>query len=233
MAKKNKRQRDPRTLRYKPKAAPAIDELPHFYTQDGRKIKIKMISILEVNEAEINIRNEFEELTKPPTYQTVTAGGTVIDHEITEKSITVKGDEEETARRQAAWDEHLQHVAEMEAEISKVTLSIIMEGIDEAPEDDSWIARRKARHLSIPPEDANPDDVMLFWKTAVLLRNNVADIVEAQTEILVLSTSGLASREDIEAGGNSFPDSLPGESESEADSDTGIDQDPEKEKDLA
>lgn len=232
MAKKNKKRQfdDPRTKRYKPKDAPT-QERPHFYTQDGRKVHIKTISVMDVSEAEGNIRAEYAERVKVPQYQTITAGGAVLYHDLNEKILVVEGDEEETKRRQMVWAEHINTVNEMEAEIAKTTLAIIMDGIDESPPDD-WIAQRKARHLSVPGKDIPEDEKILFWKTAVLLRNNVADILEGQTEILVLATSGAATREDIEAAGSIFPDQLPGDEEIEADTAEEPDRDTNQEKGL-
>ena len=152
MRKKNKgKAPDPRIARYKPKEK--SQEEPHFWTADGRKVRIKTISFFDVKEAELNIRKEFEDRTKPPTYQTVTAGGVVREHELTEKILIVDDDQQETERRQSAWAEYQKALAEMQGEISKATLSLIMEGINETPEDELWIATRKKRHLSIPPED--------------------------------------------------------------------------------
>jgi len=233
MSKKNKRRQvDPRTLRYSPKARPTEEQLPHFWTQDGRKVRIKTVSIFEVQEAELNIRQDYADKIIVPTYETVTAGGTKKAHDLTEKNLVVEGDEVETARRQADWLQYQNMVKEMEGEISKTSLSIIMDGIDETPEDDTWIPKRKARHLSVPPEDATQDEIILFWKTAVLLRNNIADILAAQNEILVLSTSGIATREEIEAAQATFPDTIPGDGEIQTDSDQGIDTDTGTEEDT-
>lgn len=233
MAKKNKKNnvQDPRLARYQPpQDKPQVE--PFFWTQDGRKVHIRTISYFDVKEAELNIRSEYEDRTRPPTYKTTTAGGTVKEHDLNEKILIVDGDQAETERRQAAWQEYKNAIAEMEKEISKTTLSLVFEGIDEIPEE-GWIEKRKKRHLSIPSQDADEDDQLLFWKTAVLLKNNVTDIITGQTEIMTLALSGVATREEIEAAGSGFLGELSGQGNEESDSTGRGDQNVTEKEDSA
>lgn len=198
----------PKFSRYANQKAPA--ELPKAYTLDGRELKIRAVSMVDLEYARQAITEEYAARCTPPTFVTLTVGGTPIEHAITELTLEAENDEDETARRKSAWAEYMLACQERDSEISRVTLEIVFDGLDEQPSGD-WIATRKSRHLPVPPDEMSDGEKLTYWKTAVLLKNNVQDILNVQAEIVTLSLAGTGvSRESIAAAMGTFLDSVPG-----------------------
>lgn len=179
-----------------------------FITEDGREIPIKAISLLELNMAEEGIKAEYIERGEPitpPTYSVETVGGDKETHPLTADNL-VTDDPTETERRTRLWAEHQDALNRMESEIGRIKTSIVMEGIDIAPENDDWLARKKRLHIKVPDD---PDERLLFYKMTEAVKTP-ADLSSIQLEIIVLSSSGAIDRKAADAAKESFRSKLQG-----------------------
>lgn len=172
-------------------------------SEDGTKVYIQAISLLELQKVEEGITAEYKakgEPIDPPTYEVTTAGGGKIKLPMNETNLEVEGNPQESAKRQLDWQMHQDALARMKNEIGSISTEIIMEGVLCDPPSEEWIAKKRKRHIIIPED---PDERLLYYKMTEILRTP-GDIVKAQSEIMLLSSSGAVKREDIEAAGAMF-----------------------------
>lgn len=176
---------------------------PCFEREDGQKVYIQAISLLELNKAEEGIRAEYKqrgEPIDPPKYTVRDAGGGETHLPMNESNLEVAGDPDETEKRFALWNAHQDALSRLKVEIGAVTSEIIFEGIICDPPSEAWIAKKKRRHI-ILPED--PEELLQYYKMTEILKTP-GDLVKAQEEIILISSSGAVRREDIEAAGDTF-----------------------------
>lgn len=190
-------------------SGPAEKERPHIFTEDGRKVFIKSISMLELEEAEQGLEKHFRaqnEPLDPPTYTVEVAGGGEVEYPLTADILEVEGNPKETARRKAEWAAYADAVFRFEAEKGRISQEIILEGIDiEVPEDGAWEARMKRRYIEVPE-----DDPVLKRQKYILteILKTPDDWLTVQAEILLISSSGAIRREDVEAASATFRSQL-------------------------
>lgn len=178
-------------------------ERPFFLREDGTKVFIKSISMLELQKVEEGVMREFRERGEPidpPTYEVETAGGGKLKLPMDASNLEVEGDPAESQRRQDLWRAHRLANERMRTEIGEISTEIIMEGIVCDMPSDEWIAKKRKRHIQIPDD---PEELLALYKTIEIIRTP-GDLVKAQQEIMILSGSGAISREDIEAAGATF-----------------------------
>lgn len=178
-----------------------------FVTEDGREYPIRSISLMDFKEVENGIVAEWKErgeYPEIPTYQVEIAGGDKISYPLSETLLDTP-DPIESARRKAAWAVYSEAMDRLAAEQSKALLAIILDGLDvQLPADDTWIARRKKRHIHIPENVlSDPDELLQYYKMSEILKTP-GDIVGLQQEILILSSSGKVDRAAVEAAGDTF-----------------------------
>ena len=187
-----------------------VVEKPFFYTEDGRKVYFNSISLMDISEAEKGIEQEYRERGEPidpPTYTVEAVGGAKITKELTKNNLLVDGDEVETERRMKAWAEHEVATNAMKEEIGTVTTEIILEAIEIDVTDEelqAWAEKKRKRRIKIPTEK---DELIKRYKMGELLRTP-KDLLKAQGEIMVLSSSGAVTREAVEAAEDTFLRSL-------------------------
>lgn len=178
-------------------------ERPYIFTDDGRKVYVKAISMVELEEAELGLEKHFRaqgEPLDPPTYIVTVAGGGEIPYPLT-ADILETSDPVETERRKKAWAAYLDAVGRFNAEKGRLIQEIILEGVDmELPTDGAWEARMRRRYIEVP------DDPVLkrqkYLLTEVLKTPD--DWLNVQNEILILSSSGAIKREAVEAASATF-----------------------------
>ncbi len=186
---------------------PEKTERPFIYTEDGRMVYVKSISLLELTEAEQGLEKHFRakgEPLDPPNYTVKVAGGGELDYPLT-ADILETDDPEETERRKTAWAAHVDAVGRYNAENGRNTQKIILEGVDaDVPADGIWEARMRRRYIEVP------DDPILkrqkYLLTEVL--KTPEDWMRAQNEILLISSSGAIQREAVEAASATFRSQL-------------------------
>lgn len=188
------------------KAETAI-ERPFIFTEDGRKVHVRAISMVEMEEAERGLEKHFRaqnEPLDPPTYVVSVAGGGEVPYPLT-ADILETSDPVETARRKEAWAAHVEAVNRFNAEKGRLIQEIILEGVDvDVPEDGVWEARMKRRYIEVP------DDPVLKRQKYLLteILKTPDDWLNVQNEILILSSSGAIKREVVEAASATFRSQL-------------------------
>lgn len=179
-------------------------ERPSCITEDGRKVYIQSISMLEYSKVEEGVKREYVERGEPidpPMYEVTTVGGGKVKLPLDGKNLTVEDNEEETARRTLEWQSHINALNRMRAEVGAITQDIVLEGVLAIPPmDDAWIEKRRKRKI-ILPED--PEELLKYYKMTEILRTP-SDYILAQGAIMVLSSSGAIKQEDVDAAGASF-----------------------------
>lgn len=188
----------------------SVAEKPFFYTEDGRKVYFQSISLMDISEAEKGIEQEYRERKEPidaPTYTVEAVGGAKITKELTKDNLLVEGNETETERRMKAWAEYEVATNAMKSEIGTVTTEIILDAIELDVTDEelqAWAEKKRKRHIKIPTEK---EELVKRYKMGELLRTP-KDLLKAQGEIMVLSSSGAVTREAVEAAEDTFLRSL-------------------------
>lgn len=177
-------------------------------TEDGLEYPIRSISMLDLQAAKTGLENEYRARGEPidvPTYEVTLTGGVKVLHNLTEKNLVVAKDPAETKRRETAWAEYQAALGRMDAEYGAISRDIFLDGLDvELPSDESWIERRRRRHIEVP------DDLyarLNYYKMNEILRTP-GNLVRLQEEVILLSSSGGVSRSEIEAAGDSFLSSI-------------------------
>lgn len=185
-------------------------------TTAGRKVRLRPVSHIELQEIDGVVRREFEERDEPlavPIYEAQIAGGGVQVFQHDEESLEypfslalreTDGDQEaaeklaaaRTVGARAAWDAHKDAVARLGAEINRRKgLFLFEEGV---ADDDTgqawdgtvpkeWIAHRQ-RHKFEVPED--PFQLRLFYILRGLLVTQ-QDQSEAAARVLALTATGV------------------------------------------
>lgn len=189
------------------RSEPLETERPFIMTEDGRTVFVKSISMLEMEEAERGLEKFFRDQGEPldvPTYTVEVVGGGEVPYPLKPEVLEVE-DPEETGRRKAAWEAHQDAVARFEAEKGRIMQEIILEGIDiEMPDDGVWEARMRRRYIEIP------EDPVLKRQKYILTEvlKTPDDWLNAQNEILIVSSSGAIDREAVEAASATFRSQL-------------------------
>lgn len=186
-----------------------IDPRPHFFREDGQKVYIQSISMVELEKSEEGIRKEFLERgepIEPPTYTVKTVGKGSVELPMDETNLEVEGDEEETKKRKEAWFKHVQALARMKIETGQIANEIILEGVlvPEGEPSEEWIRKRRRRHIEIPED---PDELLMLYKMTEILKTP-HDLLEAEKHIMILSSSGSLKPEDLAAAEESFQSAL-------------------------
>jgi len=176
-----------------------------FYTtEDGRKIPIHAVSMMELTEIERGITAEFIERGEPvdpPTYKVTLAGGDTQEYPLNATILEVADDPDETQRRKDAWALHADTTQRLRSEIGTVTLSVIMEdGIAVGVPPEAWIQKMRRRHVKLPDD---PNELRNFYVLQEFLRSPL-DIGGVQVAIMQLSTGGIIPEKDIEAAQDTF-----------------------------
>lgn len=173
----------------------------HTYTTEaGMVLHLKPISIYEMQAVEEAIKSDYMrkgELIEPPMYEVEVAGGGTQKHVLTADTLIKEGDEVETAKRQLDWQLYQDALNRMQKEVSQIQTMLMLEGIDiELPEPGSaWEKRCKRLHIPIPEDE---DERLTFYKMSYVLRTPT-DLINAQAEIMQLSSGGAISDERKEA----------------------------------
>jgi hypothetical protein len=177
---------------------------PHIVTEDGRVVPIRSISVIDLKDAELGIEAEYRERGEPidpPKYYVEVVGGDKVEHTLTDKNLEVAGNPEETDKRKTLWAAYEIATARMKADQGRTTSEIVMDGIDvELPLDNAWILRKKKRHIRVPED---PDELLTYYKMTEILKTP-RDLIVAQQEIILLSSSGTVSRKLVEAASAAF-----------------------------
>ena len=192
--------------RGKKKQAKGVD-LTTYTTARGMTIKLLPTSQMMLAMIRGGVRKEFLKAKEPisvPTYSSKTIAGEVQEFPLDEKSLEVKGDAEETARRTGAWTAHQAALERMWTEERRRVMRYqFSEGIEvEIP--DNWDARMEKLGVEIPED---PDDrKVLYIMTAVLpTMPEMADVV---IRLTALANQAVLSQEMLEAAEATFRDSL-------------------------
>jgi hypothetical protein len=181
---------------------------PFYVCEDGRKIPLQAISMLEMTEIERGVEADYRERGEPvdqPTYEATTVGGDVITYPLTEDSLVVDGNEEETAKRKEAWERYIDTTERMKAEITQITMQMIIEDgivVKEIPEE--WKTKMARRKVRLP---SNPEDLRTFYIMSQYLRTPM-DIAGVQLQIIQISSSGVLKDTELEAAKDAFFRSL-------------------------
>lgn len=187
-----------------------------FVNADNRTWPVKAISFSEIKFAEEAVVERARNAGKQvdvPTYKVPLGDkstGAFEPIELTENNLVVEGDEEETLRRQIAWQEYQTTWQEIRLEQTNISREIMLDGIDvKAPDpeqqaDHHWVKRMKKYGIPIPDDDDERDK--LFKLTEVL--KTPACWVAAQSAIIEEVSSGVVSKDQLAAAGKMFLDSL-------------------------
>lgn len=210
MAKQNKKhqveiQRRRMAGRYQHNEETAPDNF--LYTDEGRKVRIGPISILDLETVSENVKARFREEGRPiepPTYSVKVGvdGKDAIEYPIDEDSLIVEGNEEESERRQTAWAEYQKALNEMQAEIGRITNEMFLDAVLDEPENDNWIKLRERRGLDVPEDEY---ERLLLWKRTVCLKS-VADFERCQLAVMQLTSGGRFTEEELAAAASTFQD---------------------------
>jgi len=170
-----------------------------FYTAlSGIKIPILPISPTKIMKAEQGVEKAFRNKGEPidtPIYKVETAGGGFEEFDLDEDSIHLPDDPEETAKRQKDWDLYRDAIKRLKREQFDITRIIVLDAIDlPLPKDESWIKEQEKLYIEVPKD---PRKRWMHWLETEILHPN--DIVELVAEILILSSTGIISEEDVKA----------------------------------
>lgn len=178
-----------------------MNKLHTFTTDSGVEVTIAPISLVTLELSEQGLLQSYKdrgEPLDPPVYEYDLPGG---------EKQTAKHDETtlRTDEDRAAWKAHIEAKERYERELSELRERIIyLDGVINEPKDDAWEAKQRKRYIRIPED---PDGKRLHWIKTELLKT-ASDIVEATSSIMELSSSGVVSREQIQAHKRSFLRSL-------------------------
>lgn len=180
----------------------AVD-LTTYTTARGVVIKLLPTSQMLLGLIRIGVRKEFldaEELIDVPTYSVTTVSGEVQEMPLNEKSLEVKGDEEETKRRSDAWAAHENALERMWAEERKRTMLYqFTEGIDvEVPGD--WDARMKKLGVEVPEDPAERKALYVM----ITLLPTMKEMADVTIRLTALANQATLTQEMLEAAEATF-----------------------------
>ena len=177
----------------KPKTEP-IDNI--LITDSGDSIRIKPISMYEMELAEQGITQEFKdrgEQLEIPTYTVEMVGGGEQTYEHDSESLVVSDDEEKTKENQKIWADYEDANNRLNNELGALREEMIfVDGIDADPAGDKmWIATCKRRHIKIPKDLV--EQKLLYVRTKVL--KTPMDIVNAIQTVMTVSMGSIVPEE--------------------------------------
>lgn len=180
------------------------DKRPFFINESGVKVHIRPIEVDASELIESGLKDEYRAKGKPidpPEIEITTAGGTKVKQPLTDQKLTVEGDEQETAKRQAEWLAYVEAKAEFDAEFGRLSMELLLDGIDEPiPPDEEWIPRFKYLHMPVPDDPIARE----FWYKRRTFVKTPGDMAKLQSEVLLLSSSGTLDRKKVEAKVEAF-----------------------------
>ena len=179
-----------------------------YITVEGRAIPYKPISFTKRDLIKNGLEEEFRERGEPldpPVIETEVYGGDKIEQELTDGMLVVEGDEEESARRKALWDAHIDAKDRYEKELSKSLNHLTMSAIlIDLPEDDKWIAEQKKLHIRIPE---NADKLREHYIQTEIL-TSLEDVFEINSLIFEKSAVRDLNYGEVAAAKASFRDTI-------------------------
>lgn len=183
-------------------------DLTTYTTERGMVIKLLPTSQMMLGLIRIGVRTEFLEAEEPidvPTYTAKTVAGDEEEMPLNEKSLEVKGDEEETTRRTEAWAAHQDALQRMWREERKRTMRYqFSEGIDVGEIPDTWDATMKKLGVEVPE---GPDDRKALYIMVTALPSP-AEWADVTIRLTALANQVTLSKEMLEAAEATFRDSL-------------------------
>lgn len=185
-----------------------MDEQEHLYfvTNNGVKVPYQAVSTQKVNIARQRIEEQFKAEGKfptLPTYEVTMVGGAVEKFPLTKDNLVVEGNPVETERRQKAWAAYqLQIDILTSAQGMAATELMIKRGILlKLPEDDSWIKDQIEDGLNPPLDDLGKLRYHYLMTEILVTPQDIASIV---AKIVIASSKGAVSEEELTATMKSF-----------------------------
>ena len=179
-----------------------------YITVEGKSVPYKPISFTKRDLIKNGLEEEFRESGEPldaPIIEVDVYGGDKIEQELTEGMLAVEGDEEESLRRKALWDAHIDAKARFEKELNKSLNHLTMSAIlVELPEDDTWIAEQKKLHIRVPKD---PDELREHYIQTEIL-TSLEDVFEINSLIFEKSAVRDLDYGEVAAAKDSFRDTL-------------------------
>ena len=197
----------------------------------GFEVPIKPISPTKIMKAEQGLEKAFRDRGEPidiPIYKVETAGGGSEEFELDIDSIQLPDDPEETAKRQKDWDLYQDAISRLKKEQFDITRIITLDAIDlPLPEDTSWIQEQKDLYIEIPE---NRHDLWMHWLETEIL--HPSDVVNLVAEILILSSTGIISEEEVKAAVGLFRSTVSSQPEESGEREDSPGEDAEEEGSL-
>jgi len=199
-----------------------VENTSFYITEGGMKVYYKPMSFLKRSMIQEGLLKEYHERGEPldvPKVEMEVFGGDMIEQELSQETLIVEGNEEETAKRQKLWQDHIDATNRYNKELKEAEDELLMSAIEvDLPEDESWIVEQKRLHIQIP-DDLHQRRIH-YIQTEVL--TSMEDLVELTSLIFTKSAVRSINAEDLAIAKDSFRNKIFGVFERENPTGNGI-----------